>query len=533
MFELTGGGVGTADVDHDGWIDILCTQGGTWQNGRKTTAEPVLNLFRNLRGKSFSDATAHAALTAPDFGQGLAAGDLNQDGFIDVVTASTNGARLFMNSGDGTFEDQGLLPNSAGKWITSCAIADLNGDSFPDIFLVAYLGGPDVFSKLCDDGSGQTAMCLPAAFPAVPDLLLANDGSGQFNDHSSLLPPTNADGKGLGILILPPPPDAVTNTQTQAPRPRILIANDTTPNALLTWDPGTGIWIDQGFASGLAVSSLGRAEGSMGIAAADLNADQIPDLVITNFLAESHAWYESQPGSTWHDLRSNSRLELATRDVLGFGTCFLDAQLDGSPELFIANGHIDNLQHLGKPWKMPAQLFTTEQGRFNLITPPQPGNWFLSPHLARAATTFDWNRDHAPDLLVGLLHEPSALLTNTSTSLGHAVSLTLVGRNRDRFAVGATSTITDSQNQPIGNTLQILAGYGYQTTADNVLIHGCHSHESLHTLLITWPASSSGGKPESPKPAETTPSIQRFRNVTAGHHYIVIEDRGTLYLNPR
>jgi hypothetical protein len=539
MFELTGGGVGAADIDHDGWTDILCTQGGTWQNNRKSSTEPVLHAFRNLRGKCFSQATATAGLTAPDFGQGLAAGDLNQDGFIDLVTASTHGARLFINRGDGTFEDQGILPDSADKWITSCAIADLNCDSFPDIFLVAYIGGPDVFSKLCDDGSGHPAMCLPAAFPAVPDLLLTNDGSGHFNNHSNLLPPSNAHGKGLGILVLPPPPPPPSPLQPDSathphiPHPRILIANDTTPNSLLTWDPTAGNWIDLGFASGLAVSSLGRAEGSMGIAAADLNDDQTPELVITNFLGEAHAWYESQPGSTWQDLRSTSRLELATRDVLGFGTCFLDAQLDGTPELFIANGHIDNLQHLGKPWKMPAQLFSIEQGSFTLIAPHQPQDWFLKLHLARAATAFDWNRDHAPDLLVGLLHEPSTLLTNTSTSVGNAVSLTLVATNSDRLAVGAMSSVTDDQNQPVGTSQQILAGHGYQTTADNTIIHGCHSHNSLHTLKITWPAVNTNSKPAIHAQPNTATTLQTFQNVPAGSHYIIVEGRRAIYLNPR
>ena len=531
MYELTGGGVAAADLDHDGWIDILCTQGGTWQNDRKSSTEPILNAFRNLRGKNFTNVTDSAGITAPDFGQGIAAGDLNQDGFTDVVAASTHGARLFINQGDGTLEDQGLLPESAGKWITSCAIADLNCDSFPDVFLVAYLGGSDVFSKLCDDGTGLPAMCLPAIFPAVPDLLLLSDHSGKFKDHSNLLPPSNDHGKGLGILVLPPP--NTSSPHAPAPHPRILVANDTTPNALLTWDPAAGTWTDQGFASGLAVSSLGRAEGSMGIAAADLNADQVPEIVITNFLGESHAYYESQPGATWDDLRGISRLELATRDVLGFGTCFLDVQLDGTPELFIANGHIDNLQHLGKPWKMPAQLFTTEQGRFTLSIPKQPASWFLRPHIARAATAFDWNRDHAPDLLVALLHEPSTLLTNTSSTIGHAISLTLISTHSDRFAVGAQSTIINSNNLPIGPTQQILAGHGYQTAADNTLIHGCNSVHSLPTLKITWPTITSTRNPEAEPQPVTSPNMQMFHNLPANHHYIIIQNRPIAYAAPQ
>lgn len=529
MFELTGGGVAAADLDLDGWTDLLCTQGGTWGNGRKISAEPVLEIFRNLRGKRFSHSTRPAAITAADFGQGLAVGDFNQDGFPDVLTASTQGARLFINLGDGSFQDLGTLPQSAGKWITSCAIADLDSDSFPDLFLVAYLGGADVFDRLCDDGTGQPAMCLPAVFPAVPDLLLVNDASGSFMDHSSSLPPSNAEGKGLGVLVIPPQlpdPDA---------RPQILIANDTTPNALLSWDPRDRQWLDQGFASGLAVSSLGRAEGSMGIAAADLNADQIPELVITNFLGESHAWYESQPGATWLDLRRPAGLEAATRDVLGFGCCFLDAQLDGTPELFIANGHIDNLEHLGRPWKMPSQLFDVSPGGCTLIPADQLGPWFITPHIARAAATLDWNRDHAPDLLVGLLHESSTLLTNTTPALGNAISIKLIATSGERSAVGASSIALNVDQSPLGIAQQIVAGHGYQAASENTLIHPCNSLNTLPTLRVTWPATHTAMSADNFTPGDPTtssPSTQTFRNLATNQHYIILQNRPEPYLVP-
>jgi Flp pilus assembly protein TadD len=511
MYELTGPGTAAVDLDQDGWTDLAITQGGTWQHNHKASAEPALTIFRNLRGQRFQNVSNTAGSTANDFGQGLAAGDLNQDGFLDLVTASVNGARLWINNGDGTLADHGLLPESVGKWITSCAIADLNQDSLPDLFLVTYLGGPDVFSRLCDDGSGQSAMCLPAVFPAVPDLLLLNDGSGFFRDHSAELPESNAAGKGLGILVMH------SALREQATRPEILIANDTTPNALLTWDPATATWLDRGFTSGLAMSGQGRAEGCMGIAATDLNSDQIPDLVITNFLGESHAWYESRPGDTWEDRRAPSRLEQATRDVLGFGTCFLDANLDGHPELFIANGHIDNLEHLGRPYRMPAQMFAAIADEFRLLPATELGSWFQHPHIARAAVSLDWNRDHAPDLLVGLLHENSTLLSNTSPQPGKGISLTLVSQRGERHPVGARSAILLEDETPLGPIQQLFAGHGYQSSADTTLIHGCGPRKTVPTLRITWPTGISDA----------------FHDVETDSHYILIEGRSTLWTLPR
>jgi Flp pilus assembly protein TadD len=511
MYELTGPGAAAIDLDHDGWTDIAVTQGGTWQNNRKSSAEPVLNLFRNLRGQRLQNVSIIAGSLANDFGQGLAAGDLNQDGFVDLVSASIIGARLWINNGDGTLADHGILPASAGKWITSAAIADLNQDSLPDLFLVTYLGGPDVFSRLCDDGSGQSSMCLPAVFPALPDLLLLNDESGSFRDHSTDLPESNRAGKGLGVLVMRSAPE------NQAMRPEILVANDTTPNALFTWDPDTATWQDRGFISGLAVSGQGRAEGCMGIAAADLNSDQTPDFVITNFLGEAHAWYESRPGGTWEDRRAPSRLEQATRDVLGFGTCFLDANLDGQPELFIANGHIDNLEHLGRPYRMPAQMFTATAQEFRLLPPTQLGSWFQHPHIARAALSLDWNRDNAPDLLVTLLHENSTLLTNTSPQPGQGISLTLVSHRGERHPVGARSAVLREDQTPLGPIQQLFAGHGYQSSAETTLIHGCGPRKTVPTLQITWPTGTSDA----------------FHDVETDSHYILIEGRSTLWTLPK
>lgn len=511
MYELTGPGTGAVDLDHDGWTDLAVTQGGTWQNNHKSSTEPVLALFRNLRGAHLQDVSNVAGCAAIDFGQGIAAGDLNQDGFADLVTASLNGARLWINNGDGTLTDHGILPESVGKWVTSCAIADLNADTIPDLFLVTYLGGQDVFSRLCDDGTGKSAMCLPAIFPALPDLLLFNDGAGSFHDHSGDLPSSNADGKGLGILIM-------HNTSASEPtRPEIFVANDTTPNALLSWDSASATWFERGFASGLAVSGQGRAEGCMGIAAADLNSDQIPDLVITNFLGESHAWYESRPGGAWEDRRSLSRIEQATRDVLGFGTCFLDANLDGWPELFVANGHIDNLEHLGRPYRMPAQVFTVGGGQFQLLPATTLGAWFQQPHIARAAVSLDWNRDHAPDLLVGLLYENSALLTNTAANSGQGISVTLLSPTGQRDPIGARSQLLLEDQSPLGPTLQIFAGHGYQSAADATLIHGCGPRRTVPTLRITWPTGTSNA----------------FHDVETGSHYVLIEGRSTLWKLPK
>ncbi|MCA9061337.1 MAG: VCBS repeat-containing protein, partial [Planctomycetaceae bacterium] len=257
MYGYTGGGIGVVDFDGDSYPDMALSQGGLWER-RNTPANKSDVLMRNQSGRQFTDVSHQAGFGGPEFGQGIATGDINNDGFTDIVVAGVGTARLWKNMGDGTFESEALLPqdSESEQWYTSVAIADLNFDSAPDLYLTGYLADPDVFDRVCPDSGGRPRVCAPSLFSGVPDQLLISDGAGTFHDDSSRLLHGSTDGKGLGVLIF----------STEQPGAlSIYVANDTTPNFFWARDPDPASGFhDQAFPCGIALGHQGKSEGSMG-----------------------------------------------------------------------------------------------------------------------------------------------------------------------------------------------------------------------------------------------------------------------------
>jgi len=506
MFEFNGGGVGAEDLDRDGYPDIVFSQGGDWElRGTSENTRDVI--FRNVRGSRFEDVSNVSSFGGTDYGQGVAIGDIDQDGFPDILVAQIGSAKLWMNLGDGTFRDPGPCPIthlSAEPWLTSCAIADLNQDSLPDIYLAGYLSGVDVFDRVCLNSNGDPEACFPTLFPGEADDMLLNDGCGGFVNASSRLPDSVAEGKGLGVLVFDPEGTGAAG---------LYVANDTTPNSLLTLSATTGLWGDNAFASGAAVSGLGKSEGSMGIALGDADADGIPDLVVTNFLNEGSAFYRGLGNSSYRDDRQRSGLQEPSLSVLGFGIQFLDANLDGNPELFVSNGHIDDLTHQGKPYQMPAQLFTIQAGHFRLLKPDQLGSYFGTNHLGRAVAKIDWNVDGKPDLILGNLQEPSVILTNTSKSSGKPLQIQLISLRSNREAVCASVTCQSGTRNQVQ---QLTAGDGYQCSNEKLITFGVQGTDTVDVLSIHWPSGY----------------VQEFHNVPLSIRIAIVEGRANLFALP-
>ena len=506
MFEFNGGGVGAEDLDRDGYPDIVFSQGGDWE--LRGTSENMRDVvFRNVRGNRFEEVSKVSSFGGTDYGQGVAIGDIDQDGFPDILVAGVGCARIWMNLGDGTFQNQRPCPianASAEPWLTSCALGDLNQDSLPDMYLVGYLSGPDVFDRVCRDSNGTPEVCFPTLFPGEADALLLNDGCGGFVNASGRLPVSVAEGKGLGVLVF----DAAGTGAAG-----LYVANDTTPNSLLALDATTGLWRDTAYASGVAVSGQGKSEGSMGIALGDADTDGIPDLVVTNFLNEASAFYRGLGDSTYRDDRQISGLQKPSQSVLGFGTQFLDANLDGNPELFVSNGHIDDLTHQGKPYQMPAHLFTVQAGHFRLLEPDHLGSYFGRNHLGRAVARIDWNVDGKPDLILGNLQEPSVILTNTSQSSGKPLQIHLISLRSNREAVCASVTCrTGTQSQ----VQQITAGDGYQCSNEKLITFGAQGTDTADVVSIHWPSGY----------------VQEFHNVPLSNRFTIVEGRATVFVVP-
>ena len=491
MFEFTGGGIAVLDLDLDGFADLFFTQGRPWPAGpgsiRSGSVEPEAagygdRVFRNLGGARFGDITKSAGVGGGGFGQGVTVGDFNADGFPDLYAAHIGANRLWANNGDGTLSDVTQAAGVAGNhddWTTSCVLADLDGDGLPDLYAANYVMGPDVFDRVCRHPNGAAKLCMPYDFDGQPDHLWLNEGDGRF----TLATPDRlgfADrGQGLGVAVW----DAHGTGRLS-----LLVANDTTPNFFFVSERGLDgrtLWRDRGIAAGLAFDGEGKAKGCMGITLGDVNDDGQLDVHITNFLNEASTFYMGLPGGAFEDRTREVRLHDPTLDVLGFGTQFLDVDLDGRLELFMANGHVDDLSQYGKPYKMPPKLFRWAGRRFVEVAAADLGAYFQKRWLGRAVARLDWNRDGREDLVVGHLADDVALLTNTTRDAGRFLSISLFGVRSNRDAIGTTVSAHVGERTIVR---QLTAGDGYQASNERRLIFGLGNARHVDSLVVRWPS---------------------------------------------
>ncbi|MFN0055645.1 MAG: FG-GAP-like repeat-containing protein [Planctomycetales bacterium] len=483
IFESSGGGVAVLDYDGDAWPDLYFTQGCDWPPRPGQTAR-LDRQFRNLGDGSFADVTVSAGLGDDRYSQGVTVGDFNADGFPDLYVANIGANRLYRNNGDGTFTDAsdgaGLAP---GGWTTSCLLVDLNGDGLPDIYDVTYVAGDRPFEHVCHDKQNADAprVCSPAVFDAEQDRLFLNDGEGGFRDVSSEAGIHAPDGKGLGI--------AAADFDGSG-RLSLYVANDTTANFLFLSQPtapgAVPRFVEQALLAGCAVDLQGNGQASMGIAVDDADGDGLVDLYVTNFYKEYNAFYFQQPGGTFVDRTSEARLKEASLNVLGFGTQFLDGDLDGWPDLVVANGNVDDYRERGIPFRMRAQYYANlGEGVFRELAASQLGDYFQTELLGRGMARLDWNRDGREDFVVSNLDTPASLVTNQSRGAGHFFALQLRGVHSNRDAIGTKVELTLGGRRHVK---QLTAGDGYQSSNQRQLVFGMGTATRIPELIVRWPS---------------------------------------------
>lgn len=497
MFEFTGGGVGAIDYDLDRWPDIYLTQGCQWppDPNQKTYLD---RMYRNLGGEQFSDVTMLAHLGDESFGQGLAVGDFNEDGFPDLYLGNVGENRLYRNNGDGTFDDLSASAGIGGdRWTTSCLIADLNGDALADLYEVNYLEGDSVYGHICSRDGRQRA-CSPTEFEAQHDRLFINLGDGRFSDHSRSAGILIPDGKGLGIVAA----DFEGTGQLA-----LFVANDMTPNFYLINEAARGAWpvyTDRSLVNGLAYDRDGRAQACMGVAVDDPNHDGLLDLFVTNFYREHNTLYQQQSIGTFADVSRETGLKEPSFEMLGFGTQFLDGDLDGHPDLVVANGHVDDFSHENTPFKMRPQYFRNVDGRFTELPAATLGDYFGRDLLGRGLARSDINRDGREDFTVSHLLDPVALLVNHTADVGHFLSIELRGRASSRDAIGTVVAVHAAGQKW---EKQLTAGDGYHASNQRHLVFGLGPLAKVDTISIRWP---SGHR-------------QEMRNINADQQLCIVE----------
>ncbi len=478
LIETTGGGVAVLDYDRDGWPDLYFCDGGPWSGDGKPSPYPD-RLYRNTGQGRFIDVTESAGLGDRGFSQGVAVGDIDNDGWPDLLVCNLGRNRLYRNNGDGTFSD---ITESAGllaeHWSTSAAIADVNRDGIPDIYVVNYLAGERAYHHICG-ARGVPRICSPADCEAAPDQFYLGLGDGRWENRTAVAGVDGERGNGLGCIVS----DLLGDGRTS-----VFVANDATANFC---------YVNQGTAGreprfeetavlwGLAYSSGGRSQGCMGVAAGDFDLDSRLDLFVTNFYRESNALYRQRPGGVFTDEAVAAGIADVSESLLGFGTQFLDAELDGLLDLVLVNGHIDDLTDQGVAYRMPAQYLRNLGGRFAEWPAQEAGDYFQRRVLGRGLARIDWNLDGKPEFVVSHLDDGAVLMENRTENAGHFLAVELAGTTSARDAVGAIVTLTANGRKYVR---QLTAGDGYMASNHRRIIFGLGKATKIERLEVRWPS---------------------------------------------
>ncbi len=478
IFQGNGGGVAVLDADRDGWPDFYFSNAGGAPG--EDIGHDSKSFYRSNAGKTYSLCTNQAYLGDFGYGQGVSAGDFDQDGFSDIVVANFGSTRLYRNQGDGTFEECFLpQPPPDESWATSVAIADIDGDALPEIIVGYYIAGMEVRTRACVTPGSDARNCQPNEFPPCANRLLRNLGNGSFKFFSNEVEHSVSQGRTLGVLV--------TNLDRSFGN-EVFFANDVSPNYLLVSEPadGSARWrlSEQASRRGVAVDAGGRAQAYMGIACGDVDRNGLLDIAVTTFLNDTNTLYlQSSPG-IWLDGTRRTKFHLESLKFLGFGCQFVDLDDDGWLDFVVLNGHIDDFSQIGTPYRMVPQIYQNRKGAFQWIQSDSIGEYFAHPALGRGLALVDFNRDHRIDLVATHLDRPAALLQNESSSSGNFIELDLIGVHCERDAIGA---IVDVHSGEQAWTAAITSGDGYLCSSEKMIHIGLGSAAEITRIDIHWP----------------------------------------------
>ena len=481
LHQTLGCGGGAIDFDLDGWSDLYLVAAG----GQPSAVDSQANaLMRNLQGQ-FDEVTGVSSTGDQGFGQGVAVGDVNADGFPDLLVLNYGRNTLLINQGDGTFADASFrLPGNGADWSTSAAIADLDSDGLSDIVITNYCAGLEPTTTSCPvKGSDIARSCSPMMFKARDDQFLKCGDDGGFLDKTELWNAVpDVVGRGLGIVV----GELDGSSGLDA-----FVANDMTNNHFwsVSPEPSTFSLVESAMVRGLGADDRAISQGSMGIASGDLDRDGDLDFYVTNFSKEYNTYHEQLSSGVWRDETLKMGLLAATTPVVGFGSEAVDLNNDGNLELIVANGHVDMFSRDDEKsvYAQRMQVFRrAASGGFASVGEQMSGAYMQSPHVARALWTLDIDRDGRTDFAVTHQTEPVALLMNQSVATGDWVTFELSARHGARDAIGTQLELSDGEQRWV---VQKLAGHGYLCSNDARLLIGLGDlrGDKKISLRVSWP----------------------------------------------
>ena len=476
--ETTGAGCAFLDYDNDGWMDIYLVNSGKCDF--YDPAPPLRNaLYRNNRDGTFTDVTEKAGVAAGGYGQGVAVGDYDADGFPDIYVTQYGRSILYHNNGDGTFTDVTEKAGVAAPgWCSSAVWFDYDNDGKLDLFVCRFVDF-DKSKNLPCTADNKPGYCIPHLYKPMASWLFHNNGDGTFTDVSKISGIGKYLGKGWGVVA--------TDINNDG-RMDLFVSNDTVANFLFV-NRGQGTFEEIGQPAGIAYSDAGRPRSGMGVDSADFNEDGWMDLFVANIDHEAYSLYQNNHDETFDDIAAPYGVASATKLMSGWGLKFFDYDNDGDLDLFLANGHPDDLIekiYENVKYREPPLLFHNSGNGLKNVS-AESGTVFSKPMSARGLALGDFNNDGAVDVLISNNNDAPSLLRNNVGAQNHWLGLKLVGKKANIDAIGARVTY---QADDLKRSRMKVGGGSYLSSHDPRLVLGIGKRTRIDWLEITWPQPS-------------------------------------------
>jgi len=479
--ETMGTGVAWLDYDQDGLMDLYFVQSAATDIYKPS--HPLLSaLYHNNGDGTFTDVTDKAGVGGEGhYGQGVAIGDFDNDGFPDIYVTGYGSAILYHNNHNGTFTNVTAKSGVAddGGWSTSAGWFDYDKDGWLDLVVTNYIDWNPKNNLWCGERKpGYRSYCNPGNYKGQKTKLYHNNHDGTFTDLSDKSGVGLPESKGMGVVL------ADFNNDGW---PDIAIANDTWPNFLFL-NNHDGTFKDVSLISGLAASEDGRYEAGMGIDAVDVDGDGLLDVYITHLDLELNRLYHNNGDGTFTDNTYGSGIGNKAMLLSGIATKFIDYDNDGWPDILQLNGAmLDNvtLYHSEVTYKEPLLMFhNLGKGRFEK-TSDLLGPDFNLPVAGRGLATADFDNDGDIDIAVNVRGDYPELLRNDGGNANHWLEVQLIGTKSNRDGIGAELKLTSQGFQEVR---QSEGGASYMSASDPRIHFGLGKRAKVESLVITWPS---------------------------------------------